>query len=215
LRKKLTLLPLFFLVFSFSCARQKQAEGQATLVFTHATIIDASGGPNQTDMTVFISGARITVINKTGKVSPPKGAQLIDAKGKFLIPGLWDMNVHWYDARYLPLFIANGVTGVRQMWGFPVHFQWREEISKGLLLDPRQAVAGTSIDGPKPFYPGVISVGNENEARQAAKQVKESGADLIEVDRGLPREAYFAIADESRKLAMSDPYHTEVIKLYG
>jgi hypothetical protein len=113
------------------------------------------------------------------------------------------MHVHWYDARYLPLFIANGITGVRQMWGFPVHFQWREEITKGLLLGPRQVIAGTPIDGPRPFYPGVISVGNDNEARQAVRQVKESGADFIEVDRGLPREAYFAIADESRKLGIS------------
>jgi len=203
MRRKLVLLLLFSFLFSFSCARQKKAESQATLIFTHATIIDTAGGPNKTDMTVFITGDRITKIKKTGKVRPLRGAQLIDATDKFLIPGLWDMHVHWYDARYLPLFIANGITGVRQMWGNPVHFQWREEIAKGLLLGPRQAIAGTPIDGPKPFYPGVISVGNENEARQAVRQVKESGADFIEVDRRLPREAYFAIADESRKLGIS------------
>jgi hypothetical protein len=67
---------------------------------------------------------------------------------------------------------------------------------KGLLLGRRQAIAGTPIDGPKAFYPGVISVGNENEARQAVRQVKESGADFIEVDGGLSREAYFAIAEK-------------------
>ena len=203
MRKKLVLVVLCSFLFSFSCARQKTAEAQAKLIFTHATIIDTAGGPNKTDMTVVISGDRITDIKKTGKVHPPKGTQVIDATGKFLIPGLWDMHVHWYDARYLPLFIANGITGVRQMWGFPVHFQWREEITKGLLLGPRQVIAGTPIDGPRPFYPGVISVGNDNEARQAVRQVKESGADFIEVDRGLPREAYFAIADESRKLGIS------------
>jgi len=175
---------------------------QATLIFTHATIIDTAGGPNKTDMTVVITGDCITDIKPSAQVRPAKGAQVIDATGKFLIPGLWDMHVHWYDARYLTLFIANGVTGVRQMWGFPDHFQWREEITKGLLLGPRQAIAGTPIDGPEPFYPGTISVGNENEARQAVRQVKESGADFIEVDRGLPREAYFAVADESRKLGI-------------
>ena len=203
MRKKIILLLLFSLLFSFSCARQKSAEAQATLIFTHATIIDTSGAQNQTDMTVVISGDRIMDVKKTGKVRPAKGAQVIDAAGKFLIPGLWDMHVHWRDARYLPLFIANGVTGVRQMWGSPVHFQWREEISKGLILGPRQAIAGTPIDGPGPFYPGVISVGDENEARQAVRRVKESGADFIEVDLRLPREAYFAIADESRKLGIS------------
>ena len=200
MRKKSVLLLLFSVLFSFSCARQEPTEVQATLVFTHATIIDTSGGPNQTDMMVSISGDRIADIKKTGKIRPDKRAQVIDAEDKFLIPGLWDMHVHWRDARYLPLFIANGVTGVRQMWGSPVHFQWRDEITKGLLLGPRQAIAGIPIDGAEPFYPGTISVGNENEARQAVRRVKESGADFIEVDGGLSREAYFAIADESRKL---------------
>ena len=202
MRKKLVLLLLFSSLFSFSCARQKSAEAQATLIFTHATIIDTSGGPNQTDMTVFISGDRITDIKKTGKVRPPKRAQVIDATGKFLIPGLWDMHIHWYDARYLPLFIANGVTGVRIMWGIPVHFQWREEITKGSLLGPRLIIASPIIDGPKPFGAGSISVGNEAEARQAVRQVKNMGDDFVKVDQLLPREAYFAIADESRKLGI-------------
>jgi len=113
------------------------------------------------------------------------------------------MHVHWRDARYLPLFIANGVTGVCQMWGSPVHFQWRDEITKGLLIGPRQAIAGTPIDGTEAFYPGVIKVGNENEARQAVRRVKGSGADFIEVDGRLSREAYFAIAEESKKLGIS------------
>jgi tetratricopeptide (TPR) repeat protein len=202
MRKTFVLVLLFSFLFSFSCARPKPVGAQATLVFSHVTIIDTSGGPNKTDMTLFITGDRITDITPSAKVRLPKGAQAIDATGKFLIPGLWDMHVHWFDARYLPLFIANGITGVRQMWGFPVHFQWRDEIAKGLLLGPRQAISGTPIDGAEAFYPGVISVANENEARQAVRRVKESGGDFIEVDGGLSREAYFAIADESRKLGI-------------
>jgi len=89
MRKKLVLVLLFSFLFSFSCARQKPAGSQATLIFTHATIIDTSGGPNKPDMTVFITPDRITDIKKTGKVNAPKGARLIDATGKFLIPGLW------------------------------------------------------------------------------------------------------------------------------
>lgn len=89
------ILPLLFcLLFCFSFARQKPAETQATLVFTHAAIIDTSGGPNETDMTVFITGGRITDIEPSAKVPLPKGAHVIDAAGKYLIPGLWDMHVH-------------------------------------------------------------------------------------------------------------------------
>ncbi len=203
MRERSVLVLLFSFLFSISWVRQKPAEAQATIVFTHATIIDTSGGPNQADMTVFITGDRITDITPSAKVRLPKGAQAIDAAGKYLIPGLWDMHVHWFDAEYLPLFIANGVTGIRQMWGFPEHFQWREKISKGLLLGPRQVISGTPIDGPKPFYPGVISVGSADEARQAVRRIKDSGADFVEAEMRLTRETYFAIADESQKLGIS------------
>lgn len=201
-RKPASLL-FFSVFFCLSCARQEPAMSRATLVFTHVAVVDTSGGPNLADMTVIISGDRITEIKKSDQVRFPEGVQVIDAAGKFLIPGLWDMHVHWFDSEYLPLFIANGVTGIRQMWGFPEHFQWREEIAQGRLLGPRQVISGTPIDGPKPFYPGVISVGNEDGARQAVRRVRESGADFVEAELRLTREAYFAIADESRKLGMS------------
>lgn len=200
--KKLALVLLFSLLFSFSCARQKPAESQATLIFTHVTIIDTAGGPNKTDMTVFITGDRVTEIKKTSKVRRAKGTQIIDATAKFLIPGLWDMHVHWYDERYFPLFIANGVTGMRIMWGDPDHFKQREEISKGSLIGPRMIIASPIIDGPMPVMPDSISVSNEAEARQAVRQVKEMGYDFVKVYQLLPREAYFAIADESKKLGI-------------
>ena len=202
MRKKLVLVLLFSFLFSFSCARQEPTESQATLIIIHATVIDTSGGPNKPDMTVFIAGDHITAINKKGKARPPKGAQLVDATGKFLIPGLWDMHVHWNDARYLPLFIANGVTGVRIMWGAPAHFQWQEEIAKGSLLGPRLIIGSPIIDGPEPVLPSFISVSNEVEARQVVRQFKAMGYDFVKIYSRLPREAYFAIADESRNVGI-------------
>lgn len=207
MRQKLVLLLLFSFLFSFSCARQKPAEAKATLIFTHVTIIDTAGGPDKTDMAVFITGNRITDIEKTGKARPPEGAQVIDATGKFLIPGLWDMHVHWYDERYFPLFIAHGVTGMRIMWGTPDHFKQREEISKGSLIGPRMIIASPAIDGPRPVWAGSISVSNEAGARQIVRQVKEMGYDFIKVYQLLPREAYFAIADESKKQGISFAGH--------
>jgi len=199
MRKKMVLLILFSLLFSFSCGHQKPSESQATLIFAHATIIDTSGGPNQTDMTVFITGDRISDIQKTGKVRLPKGGRVIDAAGKFLVPGLWDMHVHWYEERFLPLFIANGVTGVRQMSGFPLHLDWRERAARGDLLAPRLAIASTIVDGPGATWVGSIEVANETDARQAVQKIKSSGFDFVKVYGGLPRDAYFAIADESAK----------------
>jgi imidazolonepropionase-like amidohydrolase len=169
------------------------------LVFTHVTIIDATGAPAQSDRTVVIRGDRITEIDKSGTVHAPAGAHVVDATGKFLIPGLWDMHVHWLHKDYLPLFIANGVTGIRIMWGAPLHHQWRREIAQGTLLGPRLAIASPIVDGPKPIWPGSTAVGTAAEGRQAVIQSKQDGADFIKVYSRLPRDAYFAIADEAKK----------------
>jgi len=67
---------------------------QATIAITHVTVVDTTGGPAPTDMTVVISGDRIDQLGKSGKTTPPKESRQIDATGKFLIPGLWDMHVH-------------------------------------------------------------------------------------------------------------------------
>lgn len=159
------------------------------------------------DMAVFITGDRITDIKKTGQFHPVKGIRVIDAKGKYLVPGLWDMHVHWFDERFLPLFIANGVTGIRQMFGFPLHMDWRERAARGELLAPRQAISSTIIDGPGATWGGSIKVANETEARQAVQKVKRSGFDFVKVYAGLPRDAYFAIADESAKQGLDFAGH--------
>jgi imidazolonepropionase-like amidohydrolase len=172
---------------------------RATLVITHATIINTAGGPNQPDMAVFITGDRITDIIKTGSVSPSKGVRVIDAKGQYLIPGLWDMHVHWYDERYLTLFIANGVTGVRQMSGFQLHLDWRERARNGELLAPRQVIGSMIVDGPGATWVGSIEVGNEQEARDAVRTIKESGFDFVKIYNGIPKDAYYALADEAAK----------------
>jgi imidazolonepropionase-like amidohydrolase len=180
-------------------AQPKQNPQSKPFVFTHVTVIDATGAPAKPDMTVVIIGDRIAQIGPTREIRGPRDAQVVDASGKFLIPGLWDMHVHWYLKDYLPLFIANGVTGVRQMWGMPVHHLWRKEIEKGALLSPRLVIASPIVDGPKPIWPGSIAVGSEADAREAVRKLKQDGADFIKVYSLLPREAYFAIADEAKR----------------
>ena len=84
----------------------------------------------------------------------PQDAQVVEGTRKYLIPGLWDMHVHWYDSTYLPLLTANGVTGIRVMWGQPVNLQWRKDLAAGKLDGPRLLLAGSIIDGPKPISRG-------------------------------------------------------------
>src|SRR5262249_13888889 len=101
-----------------------------------------TGAPAQADQAVVVTGERITAIGRADTVVIPADAQVVDATGKFLIPGLWDMHVHWYQSDYLPLFTVNGVTGVRVMCGMPVNLKWRKELAAGKLDGTRVALAG-------------------------------------------------------------------------
>jgi imidazolonepropionase-like amidohydrolase len=100
-----------------------------------------------------------------------QGARVIDAGGKFLIPGLWDMHVHWYNRDTLTLFTANGVTGIREMFGNSDLLRWRDEVAKGSLQGPRMVVASPIIDGPQPVWPNSISVRDEDEGRNKEVEV--------------------------------------------
>jgi len=112
------------------------------------------------------------------------------------------MHVHWYDEPSLPLFIVNGVTGVRIMCGFPLHLHWRKAISEGTLLGPRMVLAGPIVDGPAPFWPDAIRASNDAEGRSAVRTIKRQGYDCVKVYDFLPRSAYFGVADEARKLGL-------------
>jgi Imidazolonepropionase and related amidohydrolases len=194
---------LLLIVAALLLAQAKPNHTQASLVLTHASIIDVTGAAPRRDTTVVITGDRISAIGDTANISVPADARVVDATGKFLIPGLWDMHVHWYARDTFTLFIANGVTGVRQMFGNSDLLRWRDQIVKGSLLGPRMVVASPIIDGPQPIWPNSIAVRNEEEGRKAVRRVKEWGADFVKVYALLPREAYFGIADEAKQQGMT------------
>ena len=192
------LLSLFALAVP-SQTQEKAPVASRPIAITHVAVIDATGAPAKADTTVVITDGRISAIGPSAQVIAPEGAQVVDATGKFLIPGLWDMHVHWYLERYLPLFIANGVTGVRLMWGAPLHQQWREKIERGDLVGPRMVIASRIVDGPKPIWPGSATASDESQGREAVVEAKRGGADFVKIYTLLPRDAFLGIADEARK----------------
>ena len=176
------------------------------LALTHVTVIDPAAASSRSNQTVVIAGNRISRIDSE---SPPKSANVIDAKGKFLIPGLCDMHVHlagvsadprWSKETLLPLLIANGVTTVRDMGGdFSAIQDWRQEIHDGNLIGPRIYAPGPMLDGGKSDPPALLGINNPDEGRSAVRDLKGKGVDFIKVLSRLDRESYFAIADESKK----------------
>ena len=199
-------LTLLFLIF-FGCLSLVDAQPAVpnpTLVFTHVTVIDTVRGALNRDVTVVISGDRIIAVGKTGRVGIPRNAQVVDATGKFLIPGLWDMHFHALDdnqAReiFFPLALANGVTGVRNTFGSEGFLKQRAELINGRLFGPRMILGSPVVDGPSPTWVGSISVADAAAGRKAVRELKQSGYDFVKVYQFLPRETYFAIADEARK----------------
>ncbi len=194
---------LFMTLAGMNTAQSAVDRGSSALAFIHVTVIDATGSPAQPDMTVVIVGDRIAAVGKSSVLSVPPGAQVIDATGKFLIPGLVDMHVHTsWDAHFVrPLMLANGVTSMREMYAydFPAIQRRRREVEEGKLTGPRILAAGPIVDGPEGPWPGAMIAGNAADARAAVDTIKGKGFDFVKVYSSLDRKAYFAIADEAKK----------------
>jgi len=179
------------------------------VVVTEVNVVDTRRGVIFPDQTVLIDKGRIVDVGPRKTTRYPRNAPtIINGKGLYVIPGLWDMHVHlvfgdWFPLAQeisLPLFIANGVTGVRDMGGELQIIQgWRNEIEGGRMIGPRILSSGPMLDGPKPRFPSSIAIATPEDGRRAVENLKRAGADFIKLQSLIPRDAVFAIADEARK----------------
>src|SRR5690349_832661 len=198
------------LLSSLSIAQNQLAP--APIVITHVTVINPGTSSVQANQTVVISNGRITSVAGSETLQPPKNARVIDASGQYLIPGLWDMHVHsafgdWFPGGrdiILPLFIANGVTGVRDMGGdVPVLLAWRKQIADNKIIGPRLVISGPMLDGYLPNgklrFPSSIPVTTPASAVAAVDSLKAQGVDFIKVQSVISQDAYLAAAAEAHK----------------
>lgn len=132
---------------SIMCGRVPPSGQPRLLVLAHVNVVDVTTGSVRRDYDVTIAGDRIAALEASTQLRRPADAQVIDARGKYLIPGLVDMHVHASDERFLNLFVANGVTSVRLMWGMPLHLNWRKRVDSGEQLGPRLSIASPIVDG--------------------------------------------------------------------
>jgi imidazolonepropionase-like amidohydrolase len=197
-------------------ARAPSRRDPSPFALIHVTVVDVAGGPSRPDQTLVVMGNRIARLGPSGRTSVPDGTRVIDMHGKFLIPGLWDMHVHLFrhaatgpadvHERYFPLFLANGVTGVRDMWTSLEDFQtvraWRRDEATSALLGPRVAGSSTVVDGVPTIWPNSIGVTTAAEARRVVDSLGQGGAEFIKVYTRLPRQAYFAVAVEASRLGI-------------
>lgn len=198
-------------ILLLSAASSAAAAPQSPLAILHVNVIDATGAPVQRDMTVVVQEGRIAALGPSRSLQPPVHARVVDGRRKYLIPGLWDMHVHvafgdWVPpdpAINLPLFVANGVTGVREMGGdLDILLKWREQIAAGTLLGPRMIIAGPMLDGPTPRFPSSAPVATAAAGARVVEELKARGVDFIKIQSLIPRDGYFAAARRARELGI-------------
>ena len=174
------------------------------LFIQHVAIVDVNAGQVLPDMTVEIRGRTIAAMNNDRRVRVTRGATIVNGRGKYLIPGLWDMHVHLSfppgaAQSFLPIMVANGVLGARDMHSFlPVIISLKHDVATGAQIGPRLFVAGPAIDGPNSYLPAARIVRTPDEARDAVRQLKAAGVDFIKVYSSLPKDLYLAVASEAK-----------------
>jgi len=170
------------------------------LLIRDVTIVDVATGTTHPRHSILIRGKLIAATGR--ELTAPKGVQVIDGAGKFVIPGLWDMHVHLAQRGQLPLYLAHGVTGVRDMGSdLDRTKDWRHAIDQGDLLGPHIETCGPPFDG----FPSddskhpVTMVRSPSEARTVYDSLDNRNVDFIGVLPRLPRDAYFALIERARK----------------
>ncbi len=178
-------------------AAQKQVLQAGDIALVGATVVPMDREGTLADQTVVVRGDKIAIVAPSASVDT-KAATVIDATGKWLVPGLADMHVHTWSDRDFALYLLNGVTTVRDMFGSPQHLTWRAAIQAGTLSGPTLFTAGPIVDGDPPIWPGSAVVKTADEARAVVRAQKAAGYDLVKVYNGLSIEAYDAIVAEAK-----------------
>jgi len=170
------------------------------LAITRVNVVDVVDGRILPNSTVVVDGTTIASVTPNGKA--PSNALVVNGDGKFLIPGLWDMHAHTEGSgeAWLPLYVANGVTGIRDM-GSALDYilRLRDATASGRLLGPRMFVAGPILDDAPGDWPFRMRVKTADEGRAAVRLLKQRGVDLIKVHDHTPPPVFYAVADEAQR----------------
>ena len=196
---------------------------RAQVAIVDVTVIDVTAGVARPHQTVLLDGERIAAVGPAGQVRLPRKTRSVDGRGRFLIPGMWDMHVHLGIAgrSAIPLFLATGVTSVRDMGGDPVVLTWRDSINAGTMIGPRIKAAGLVVENAR-WRTAVMAymkaqgtttmlteierrlgVATAQDAEAAVDSLVRLGVDFVKVRTTPPPSALFALAAAARRHGLS------------
>ena len=186
-------------------ARKTQPVGEDRFALVGATLIDGTGGRPVPDATVVVEKGRIIAVGSKAKV--PHGFVRIDARGKTVLPGLWDMHAHYEQVEWGPIYLAAGVTTVRDV-GNELEFiqAVRDAIQNGNGIGPRLLLAGI-VDGSGPFAVGVNRVDTPEQAVAEVHRYHDAGFQQMKIYSSVKPEIVRAVATEAHRLGMTVTGH--------
>jgi hypothetical protein len=198
------LLSIFLAASSSLAGQVKPGATSDTLILAHVNVIDTRHGLTLPNMTVVVKNGTIEAVAKIGLIGSAHNTQVINASGEYLIPGLWDMHVHsaggpakpWDEKILFPLYLVNGITGIRDMGGDPTILEQRRKRIDSGELGPHMVIAGPFLHSGESDAQ-TIGVNTPSEARQAIDSLKARGMDFVkvlDVDPGV----YWVITDEAK-----------------
>ena len=213
-------LTLLLFAVAGCAARTGPQATPADLAITDVTVVDVERGVLIPARTILIRGNRI--VDVTSTESPAR--QTIDGSGKFVITGLWDMHVHLFNnagnpgtdnsALYFPLMLANGVTGVRDLWtdveDLRMVAAWRDRVAAGTLFAPRIIPTGPIMDGAPREWPNSLELATADDARRAADSLADAGVRIFKVYNNLSRPAYDAIMGVAKRRGLQVEGHLPI-----
>ncbi|HEY5926058.1 MAG TPA: amidohydrolase family protein [Kofleriaceae bacterium] len=206
----------FLVIALIGCSGSKTAKQDklkpGDVAFVGATVVPVHAAGALADHTVVVRGDKIALV-APAKTIDTTAATVVDVTGKWLVPGLADMHVHTWNDRDFPLYLLNGVTTVRDMFGSPQHLTWRADLASGKRLGPTLFTAGPIVDGDPPVWPMSAIVTTPEAARTIVAEQKKAGYDFIKVYNGLSIEVYDAIVAEAK--TQNIPFAGHVPKAVG
>ncbi len=222
---------MMLLALSSSCLAQPEAGGAAAAespgaaslaAITHVNLVDVERGVVEPDQTILMNGPRISRVGASSEVVVPAGASVLDAKGLYAMPGLCDAHIHSAMTTDLngKLFLANGVTLVRDMGGMTptmvaIRKKYNEQGNAGFVPDPDfpvvgpfMVVTGNIVDGKPPVWAMFSEVATTpEEARAAVRKLHGAGVDQIKVYSRLRPEVYAAACEEAKAVGLKAVGH--------